>query len=180
MDPLLLEKSRDELAVQKKIGEAAADTSRLLQAEVTRLKSEALTQKDVSLSREVQYLTQQREELQMKLDGLLLQQSHWQEQQEQWREKEKQRKVRPQLLPPVDPPPHCLLLTPSLSLCLGCACRALSAQLEEQHDLNSRLQRQMVRKQIRHERSCSSPRQPLTDTSHATHARFAVPLSVRP
>jgi FtsZ-binding cell division protein ZapB len=91
-----LERARDELQVQKKIVENAADTIRSLQAQVVHLKSEVQTSKEAHSSREVQYLTQQREELQLKLDDLLVQQSHWQDQQEQWREKDKQRRVRRQ------------------------------------------------------------------------------------
>ena len=95
VDPQLLESLRDELAVQKKVGEAQAELVRSLQGQLVQVKlaAEQNTQRDGDGLRQVHYLTQQREELQQKIEDLLLQQHHWQEQQEQWREKEKQRKV---------------------------------------------------------------------------------------
>ena len=96
MDPALLESVRDELLLQKKVVEDQADSLRALQAQLQQLRtsSEQTSRRDGDHSRQLTYLTQQRDELQRRLEDLQMQQTHWQEQSDAWREKDKQRRVR--------------------------------------------------------------------------------------
>ena len=96
VETALLDAVRDELLVQKKVVENQTDSLRSLQAQLQQLKtsSEQTARKDGDHNRQLAYLTQQRDELQRRLEDLQAQLAHGQEQLEMWREKDRQRRVR--------------------------------------------------------------------------------------